>query len=174
MRNYLLTAFFLYTFSFPSFTQSLTGEQKQQILRREIDSLKKVLPTMKGAKKVDWLNKQAYNYFSLWINWKLEADSSYPYAIEARNEAKTNGYKTGLAYSYLRLGTIESLKYGYDAQVNNKHDSSLLSKQEDYARQALLIGEELSDNAIIGGAYKVLGWAADHRKEFSKHVNYQE
>jgi hypothetical protein len=160
----------LIAFHLSTFPQLTNDEQIQLKVRSEIDSLIKVLPTMKDVKKIDWLNRQAYNYFSLWINWKLEADSAYPYALQAYNEAKKIGYKKGLAYACLRLGTIESLQYGFDFQVNKKRDSARLNKQEKYANEALQLGNELKDNAIIGGAYRVHGWVAEDRKDLAKHV----
>lgn len=124
MRKFLLIVVLLTSFYSSTFTQTLTGDQRQELLRREIDSLKKVLPEMSGSKKVDWLNKQAYNYFSRWMHWKLEADSAYPYAMEANVEAKKIGYKEGLAYSYLRLGTCQFL--GYGSEYKQFHNSAVL------------------------------------------------
>src|SRR5258706_16160445 len=99
MRKYLLISIVLAGFFPSSFSQTVN---KEQAIRREIDSLKKALPNLDGIDRVDCLNTLAYKYLWLPLSEKQQIDFSSPYGLEANSEAKRIGYKKGLGFFYLR------------------------------------------------------------------------
>ena len=166
MRKYI----FLFTIlcSHSLFSQN----DREKIARREIDSMKKILPTLKGVDEIDCLNMIAYKFSSLGLNWRAQSDSSQPFATQANTGAKRIGYKKGLGYSYLRLAHTLDGRYGFDFQVYNKNNLSLLDTAEKYVNQAITIGEQINNNSILANAYRLLGEMSRERNDFTRYANY--
>lgn len=160
MKKYLLLISLLVAYGSLSFTQNAN---KELSLRREIDSLKKILPSLHDSDRVDCLNTLAHKYLWLPLSYKQQIDSSSPYTLEANKEAKRIGYKRGLGYSYLRLAGYESMKADTNYVPWKSIDTISLNKAEQFIRQAILIGEEINDNVILGGAYWDLSYVTEMR-----------
>lgn len=146
------------------FSHSLLAQTNKDItIRREIDSMKKALPGLKDRERVDCLNMLAHKYLWLPLSEKQQIDSSSPYTIEANNEAKRIGYKKGLGISFLRLAGYKTTEADTNYIPREKIDTVSLNIAENYLRQAILIGEELNDNVLLGGAYWDLGYLTEMR-----------
>ena len=151
MRKYLTVIIIIIT-SLP-----LLSQTKEELHRlHEIDSLKNVLPGLRDSARVDCLNTLASKYYNLDLNWKQYLDSSRPFSIKANAEAKQIGYKKGLGYSYLRLATLEKWKNSIYKEQYKKNNAALLDAWEKYLKLAILIGEQINDNTILGKAYASL------------------
>ena len=161
MKKYFCIVLFLIAFCLSSLSQN-KNITKEQTLRREIDSLKKVLPNLKGIDRVDCLNTLAHKYLWLPLSYKQKIDSSLPFAIKAKEEANKINYKKGLGFSYLRLAGYKTM----EADTNwtpEKIDTGSLNIAENYLRLAIQMGEEQHDNVLLGGAYWDLGYLTEMR-----------
>jgi tetratricopeptide (TPR) repeat protein len=122
-----------------------------------MDSLKRVVPGLKGMAKVDDLNTIVDIYQILDDDNQMQVDSATPYATQSYNEAKRVGYKRGLGYSYLKMSYCEILQAGINSENNsNKKPGSTVSIEQKIS-EAMRIGGELNDNVMIGSAYVLLG-----------------
>ncbi|HET6723785.1 MAG TPA: hypothetical protein VFH07_13595, partial [Chitinophagaceae bacterium] len=146
MRKYLFVATILV-----SFQTSFSQYDYSKPIRKQIDSLKKVLPALKGTHKVDCLNHLVWKYFDGSLgSWQAEADSARPYAIQANKEAKRIGYKKGLGDSYVNLETIDCMMFGTYAQGQKRFDNTTFNSAQQNAKDAISIGEEIKDYRILG------------------------
>ena len=176
MRKYLLILVILIS------TQHLFSQSnKEKIVRREIDSLKNILPGLRDSARVDCLNTLASKYSYMDLSWKQYLDSSSPFSIMANDEAKKIGYKKGLGYSYLRLANLEKSKVHIYQEQYKKHDPALLAAWEKYLRLAILTGEQINDHTILGKAYTGLflktwenGDSITLKNNFKKAVSFLE
>src|SRR5687768_10233670 len=173
MRKYALTIAILVSLSWISKSQS-PWEIQRKLNDQKIDSMKKVLSTLKGKERVDCLNILAEDYFWRYVgyNWKQMVDSSWLIAVQANSEAKRINYKKGLGYSFMRMGILKSYEFGAYLQEKNRKDSVLLNLSEQNAKLAILIGEELKDNLLLASAFLVVAWVAEHKQGFAQYVNY--
>lgn len=125
-------------------------------MRRQIDSLLYVLPKLKDSARVDCLMRLAGIYDAVFAD-KKSWDSSYKCTVEAYHLSKQLGYKKGLGFSYIQLASEKTLNIG-DYIYNSKLvDSAVLRLMIDsceyFSKQAILLGEALSSNEILGAAY---------------------
>ena len=163
MRKYILTAFLLGSIYLSSFSQNTVND----IIQRKVDSLEKLLPGTKGNERVDCLNKIAHGLLWLWDEDDPELyNKACSYTTQSYNEAKKIGYKRGIGYAYLRMIECEN---GRD---NDNRNASSFANEENYALQALKIGEELNDNILIGTSYKHLSWVERRKSDMDKYKNY--
>ena len=125
-------------------------------MRREIDSLLNVLPKLKDSARVDCLIRLAGVYDAVFAD-KKSWDSSYNCAVEAYHLSNQLGYKKGLGFSYIQLASEKTLNIGdyiYNSkQVDSAVLRSLIDSGDYFTKQAILIGEELNNNNILGAAY---------------------
>jgi hypothetical protein len=161
MRKYLFISLLFVSFYLPSFSQS------DDILRREVDSLKKVLSISKGNSKVDCMNLLAKKLISLFDDNTLYLlDSACYYSTQAYNESKRTGYKIGLGYAFMRM---------YECEIENRDTNTKAShivKAESYAMLALKIWEELNDNIMIGVVYRHLSGIERGKGDIEKGEKY--
>ena len=75
-----------------------------------IESLKKKLPQLKGAARVDCLNDIAREYLYIINNTPEILHASYYYPHQAYNEAVKIGYKYGEAFALIEIGVYTGRK----------------------------------------------------------------
>ena len=150
MRNFFLIVVFI-ACSLLGFSQTAS-----KVMRRNIDSLRHILPNLKDSARVDCLIKLAGIYDAVFAD-KKSWDSSYACALEAYGISKHLGYKKGLGSSYIQMASEKTLDINEYIYNNKKIDSAILKAMIDscdyYNRQAILIGEQLNNNDILGAAY---------------------
>ena len=145
--------------SFVFFQSLFSQDDYSKKVHREFDSLKNILQTKKGQEKVDCLNALARKSFDLPLSsWRAEADTARPFALLANKEAKRIGYKKGLGYSYVNLGTIDCMMFGTYAQQERRFDTLTFNSAQQNAKKAISIGEEINEFKLLGEAYFVLNW----------------
>ncbi|MFI5188260.1 MAG: histidine kinase, partial [Chitinophagales bacterium] len=133
MRKYFLIAALFLGTNFQVSSQSLS--QKRDSLK--IDSIKKILPQLKGTQRIESMFLLCEYYTDRIKNRKINAaDTIRFYGNEILDESKLIGYKRGIAMGIL-ASTPDSLR-------------------EKSARQAMQIGEEISDDEILGWAQLIL------------------
>jgi hypothetical protein len=127
-----------------------------------MDSLRKVLPTLKGNARVDCLNEisnshlYAYGYDTDGFNTR--SDSMIKYASQAYSEAISLGYKYGMGLSLVRLAEGESMKgYKDPAMVNKDTIKNRL-------KRAMTIAEEIDSDLLLGYVYMQRGESGDMNK----------
>ena len=131
--------------------QSSTFSQDADSLR--IDSLRKVLTSLKGTAKVDCLNQLAISYnYSYAYSDKSKMDSINYYATEANKEATKIGYKKGIAFSLINLSRTQLF-----AAKNIPAAKKLL-------KEAISIGEAISNPDVLGWAYYESGGIDNYKK----------
>ena len=124
-----------------------------------IDSLQKVLPSLRDTARINCLNSLAEAFLNRdGYKIKREADSAYSYAIMANNEAKKINFKHGIAYSLMHLNQIAFLNVIHNNNMsidNNKEidNSEWFRKWDDYMSQLFSVAQELNDTEILGYAY---------------------
>jgi tetratricopeptide (TPR) repeat protein len=162
MKKYVLITV-LFFGSFHTYSQNYyTQERRNDSLK--LDTLKQVLPALKGKEKVDALNKasEMFASFSGFGGFVHRADSIKLYSEKANQEANKIGYKYGIAKSLLGL-------------VNSKEFQRIkdpTSKQ--YIQQAILIGEEIKNDSILAMAYYHLAGLEDEVDNYKKAIQYFE
>ena len=109
----------------------------QSFEQLRIDSLRKVLPTLKDSARVDCLIELADEY---WPN----KDSSYSHIVKANREATKIGYQYGMAMSLLKMAS-------YEIFVKKN-----LTTAKTYINSAIQIGETSKNDRILGRAYLTL------------------
>lgn len=152
MRKY----FFILILSIVFFKTSHSQLSSNGILRA-IDSLKKILPGLHDSARVDCLNNLAFQY-SWSPKWSNETpDFIDRYAREANNFAKQIGYKKGIARSNIKLAWNQTFKIDNYIYARKKNDSVVIDAMADTAEQmirdAILKGQDIHDNDILGEAY---------------------
>src|ERR1019366_5175957 len=82
---------------------------------REIDSLNKVLPALRGIKRINCLNKLSEYYCNYRNKFSHYArtDSAELFADKAYSEAVALNYKLGIADAILNLGEIYTSRYDF-------------------------------------------------------------
>jgi Histidine kinase len=159
--------------SFVSFQSIFSQEDSNKRIRHEVDSLKNILPKLKGKDKIDCLNALTMKYFDLPLgSWKAQADSARPYALQANKESKQTGYKKGIGYSHLNLETIDCMMFGTYAQAQKRFDTASFNSAQKNANTAISIGEELQDYELLGETYFVLEWLVSETRNTGNQIQY--
>ena len=129
----------------------------------KIDSLKKLLPALKGSAKVDCLNAlcEAYindpgNGYDIWYVTVINADSAVLFGQKAIAQAEMSNYIKGKAKAYYNLGGIES-----DLSADFR-------KGERYQRKALESIPKILDENFLGRIYARLGVSLWYQSEFAE------
>jgi tetratricopeptide (TPR) repeat protein len=152
MKKYLFILGLFSLVTSKSFSQDI-----DQIAQRKVDSLKKLLPTVKQVARVDALNSIAQGL--LWIyedNDQLLFDA-LKYSDESLKLATKLNYKRGIGYALTNLFMREANQADTN-RVENYRSGSHFQKAVAVARQAMKIGEDLHDDLLIGAAYNELQW----------------
>jgi hypothetical protein len=170
MRKYLLTICILISFCSHSFPQT----QNEINYRFKSDSLKKVLPDLKGADHVDCLNSLSSIYVSdlLGTDYQKEIDTATMYALQALSEAKKISYKRGLGYAYLRWG--QALQVNADIRYNviRTYTKFCIDSIETNVTQAIKIGGDINDNIMVGNSYWLLSSIQDWKNTKNNTQQY--
>ncbi len=159
MRNKLIITGLLISFYLSSFSQT---EKQIAVLEQKMDSLKRIVPGLKGTAKVDGLNSIVDIYQILDDEDQMQVDSATPYAKLSIIEAKRIGYKKGLGYAYLKMSYCEILK----ADLHG-HEPGVIESIESQINQAIGISDVLNDNVMKGSAYWLISRlnAVNNKKE---------
>jgi len=130
----------------------------QQENHLKIDSLKKVLPSLRDSAKVDCLNQLFLPYKRVGKN-----DSAIFYVTQAYSEAKKINYIRGIAEALANKAATESF-------FNGNHPAA-----EKLAREALDWYEKTRDKRGIAWAYYNLGWTLCCQSFFTEaSKNYEQ
>jgi tetratricopeptide (TPR) repeat protein len=113
---------------------TLFAQSAEQV---KIDSLRKLLPTLKDAARVDCLIVLADAFWG-------KNDSTYSYMAKANREATKIGYPYGKAMSLLELSRYEMFI-----------KKNLVTARA-YVDSATLIGEKIKNDKVLGRAYLTL------------------
>lgn len=139
MKKYFYISALSFTFSLSAFTQNISANELDSL---SINSLKKILPSLKDSAKVNCLNQIAMEYFYCdGYEGVNKMDSIYYYASEANKEATKIGYKKGIGFSLVSLFRTELFA--------NKN----IPAAEKNIREAILIGESINNPDLLGWAY---------------------
>ena len=141
MKKYFLIAVLLANISLQAFSQSA-----QEVNNFKIDSLKKLLPSLKGIPRVDCMILICEHYSDI---FKFNADSFHYYGNMAFKEANVLNYKQGIALSLL-INAVDSVR-------------------EKNIRQAIQIGEEINSDLVLGWGYYIL---SSTTKDFQQSEDY--
>ena len=161
MKKYLLIAV-LFFGSFYAYSQNYTQERKKDSL--ELDSLKGVLPALKGKERIDALNKASdmFAAFYGFGGFVHRADSMKLYSVLANQEANKIGYKYGIAKSLIGL-------------VNSKSYQGIKdSASKKYILQAISIAEEIENDSLLAISYYHLAGFEDEEGNYKKAIHYFE
>ncbi|MBC7935873.1 MAG: histidine kinase [Rhizobacter sp.] len=147
--------FFILNFSL-SFC--LTGQAQQIAARFNIDSLKKIMPSLKDSNRIDCLNKLSIEYFinalaETYIN--VHTDTAAMYASQAYNEAVKIQYIKGIADALQNLGEIARDRGNYVAGEN-------------YFRQSIELYAKINDREKYSWAHYTMGWCLHRQCRFSE------
>ena len=111
-----------------------------------IDSLKKILPSLKGTARIDCLNELGAEFSDrYWSKSKYQqTDTALLYTLQAQNESQKLNYGRGIAKVFQNLGTIEEEHANFITAENYVRNAlPLLAKenmQADYHRSVVLLG----------------------------------
>ncbi|HEX3166051.1 MAG TPA: histidine kinase [Chitinophagaceae bacterium] len=125
---------------------------------QRIDSLRKILPTMHGIQRIDYLNAIGIEY---WWPTMTAADTISAWANLAYKEADTINYIPGKATSIMLLGVAEIFRKHFD-------------NGEKYLRQALGIFERLQSDFGMGWCYVWLGQSLYSQNKFDEALDCQK
>ncbi len=80
-----------------------------------INSLKKILPSLKSKERIDCLNELAFEYSNIHFNKShyVQTDSALVYINQAINEAEKFNYATGIGEALGNLGTVYEQRGNY-------------------------------------------------------------
>ncbi len=121
--------------------------------QRQIDSLKKVLPSLPNTERIDCLNalSEAYTY--------LQTDTAKMYAIKAYIEASNINYFRGMARSFRNQGFIEGKALGH------------FPLAEEYSRKAIELYKKTNDDKGLVDAYLIWSFAMYAQGFYDSSVN---
>lgn len=125
-----------------------------------IDSLKKILPSLKDTARINCLNMlcEAYEYFTPAGGVKEMTDNVSTYASQAENESMKIGYKKGQAYSLLHLAWVKKTNKNFTAAENN-------------VKEAKVLAEQIQDERILGWAYYFLADIPNDKSTYEETLN---
>jgi tetratricopeptide (TPR) repeat protein len=148
----------------------------QNLIQHKLDSLRKVLASLKDSARVDCLNLMAQESRKWCEGWPLStiarADSSYPYAMQANTEAKQLGYAKGMANSYAQLGACELFRSNEYQYLGKEQVPAVLNKWELYAKEAVTWAKKPADQNLLGQQYATLGELYFRRNNFDTGAAY--
>jgi tetratricopeptide (TPR) repeat protein len=163
MKKYILIAVLLSGLCNQAFCQDNDAFKKDSI---RLDSLKRILPSLKDRARVDLLNliglQTGYNAGGSPQN---RVDTSLFYASKAYAEAVKLGYKSGMALALVLMSGAESYMNLPTKDVETK---------EKNLREAIRLAEESNNNEVLGWAYCYLAVLPSINKDFDKHTDYYE
>lgn len=155
MKNYFLITALLLAFHLQAQSQKLNRDSLR------IDSLKKILPSLRDSARIDCLNalseESSFYQFPNNKNYKLLGDSVIFFASKAYEEAKKIGYKNGIATSLLNLATGEKYKGNMVASGT-------------YIDQAFPIAENIQNDKLLGYIWMWRGTIM--KKDEAKYLEY--
>ncbi len=116
---------------------------------KAIDSLKKILPSLKGITRADCLNELGAEYADrYWTTSQyLQTDSGLLYTIQAMNEAGQLHYLTGIGKANLNMSIIEE-----------EHNNLVVAA--DYLRKSLPVLQKENRTADFHRGRTFLGWCS--------------
>jgi tetratricopeptide (TPR) repeat protein len=152
MRKYFFTLIFI-----SILVATCSSQYIDQIILRKVDSLKKSLPSAKGAVRVDMLNSVSQGLLWVWEDNDQYMYDAMNFSDEALTLATKLNYKRGIGYSLINLFHREAHQANRDT-INNYKPESHFQKAINLVNQAIKIGEELHDDILIGAAYGELVW----------------
>jgi hypothetical protein len=153
MKKYLLATILMFVFGLHSFSQYSADQVRDSII---IDSLQKILPSLKDSARINCLNalgekKESFNGNYNSDEFRRSGDSIYKYAMMAYTEATKLHYKYGMAVSLMNLRLSYAVRSNFrDSAFEKAVKDSLFSK---YPRQALLLAKEVQNDELLGRAY---------------------
>ena len=124
-----------------------------------IDSLKKILPSLKGEARIDCLNELGAEFSDrYWSKSKYQqTDTAYMYTMQAMNESQQIHYLRGIGKALQNLGTIE-----------DEHANFIAA--ENYIRKALPVLEKENMQADYNRSVNLLGWILHNRGFFEQSI----
>ena len=124
-----------------------------------IDSLKKVLPALKGKARIDCLNELGFEFSnSYWSNSKYQqTDTALFYTQQAQNESQQLNYLAGMGKALHNR-----------AMINEEHGD--LVAAENYMRKALGIFATENMEAEYHRSHVLLGWILHNRGRFGQSI----
>ena len=160
MRKYVLMTILLFVAG-AKFSFSQIGDKKP---KAEVDSLLRILPSLKGIARVDALNMISDRYHSYGFpSLQAEVDAETPLNDEAYALAKKLGYKKGIAYALLNMGNTE------DERDNMGGNEVAYRKAIEYLNEAIDVARTIADNYIIAEAYSLHAWLEEKRNNMGVH-----
>lgn len=158
MKHFVLILFLNFTYSAAVLSQQYPG-------RATIDSLIKILPSLKDTAKVTCLNKLSVEYY---INalaetyYNANTDTANLFATQAYNESVRINYTRGIADALQNLGEI-------------CRDRSECSKAVDYFRRSIPLFDKIHALDRSAWAHITLGWCLYMQDKFSEaKSSYEE
>jgi tetratricopeptide (TPR) repeat protein len=174
MRKYLFSLLIPVFFYFSSSAQFT--KESEAFLYAKIDSLKKIVPTLKGNAKIDCLNTIVDQYQIMDEDNQMQIDSAGPFARQAYTHALNIGYKRGLGYASLKLSYI-NLLWGQIHKDDNKYKgiyTDSLNSAGKLIAQSIDISKQLNDFTMMGSAYYFLGWLEGLKGNKEKQLKYHK
>ncbi len=123
-----------------------------------LDSLSKLLPSLKDSSRIDCLNKLSVEYFINALNEtyiNVQTDTAISYASKARSEALKIQYTKGLAEALQNLGEIH-------------RDRNDFIAAENYFRQSIPLFEKINAQEKYSRANEAMGWCLHRQCKFSE------
>jgi len=155
MRKYSILTIVLISF----YLQSVSQKTYLTIaVEKKVDSLRRILPSLKGSEKVDCLNSLSEGLFWIWEDDTTQLHDGCTYAHQAFDEAKKIGYKRGLGHAYSNMAACETGRTNIINTASIRKDPTKYRIPEQSAKEAIKIGDQLNDNFLIASAYETLAW----------------
>ena len=129
-----------------------------------IDSLKKILPLLKGTARIDCLNELGSEFSDRYCSKSKyqQTDTAYMYTLQAQNESQQLHYLKGIGRAMQNMGYIEEERGDFKAG-------------EDHTRKALHLLEKENMQAQYHRAQIFLGWCLYNRGFFKQSITvYQK
>jgi len=165
MKQRLLLIAVLTAFYLQCDAQDQYELRKSDSLR--IDSLKKLLPSLKGSARVDCMALICKHYFYVTPveGFKFRNDSIRFYATKAQEEANKIGYASGFAITSIFLSGMEAVQ---GSQVTDEATKEL------NIRKAIKIAEENKNDEILGWGYYYLAGFPSIKNDFETYKLYSK
>ena len=125
--------------------------------RNHIDSLKKLLPSLKDSSRIDCLNKLSVEYYINALNeiyTNVQTDTAILFASQAHVEATRISYIRGVGEALQNLGEIA-------------RDRGNFIVAENYFRRSIPLFEEIHAMEKYSWANLTLGWSLHKQCKFS-------
>ncbi|MDQ6889804.1 MAG: histidine kinase, partial [Bacteroidota bacterium] len=124
-----------------------------------IDSLKKILPSLKGTARIDCLNELGAEFSDrYWSKSRYQqTDTALMYTLRAQQESQQFHYQEGIGKALLNLGIIEE-----------EHGNFKLA--EEYTRKAMPVLQKENMQADYHRCWDFLGWILNNRGFFAQCI----